>query len=175
MSNSRRWWIVSLLSIASLINYLDRATISLALPLVSTDLGLNPISKGLLLSSFFWSYALMQVPIGWCADRLNLRWLYAGTFAFWCLAQGLTGFAGSLGVLILFRIMLGIGESVYLPGGTKIVSLLYRSHERGLPSGILISARALDWSSAASSFPGCCSSTDGGERSCWWVSPRSCG
>jgi ACS family D-galactonate transporter-like MFS transporter len=136
ISNSRRWWIVGLLSVASLINYLDRATISLALPLISKDLGLDPTSKGLLLSAFFWSYALMQVPIGWCADRLNLRWLYAGTFAFWCIAQGLTGIAGSLGVLILFRVMLGIGESIYLPGGTKIVSLLYRSHERGLPSGL---------------------------------------
>ncbi|MBZ5544795.1 MAG: MFS transporter [Acidobacteriia bacterium] len=136
VSNSRRWWIVGLLFIASMVNYLDRATISMALPLISKDLGLNPTSKGVLLSAFFWSYALMQVPIGWCADRFSLRWLYAGTFAFWCLAQGLTGFAGSLGVLILFRIMLGIGESIYLPGGTKIVSLLFRSHERGLPCGV---------------------------------------
>ena len=136
VTNSRRWWIVGLLFIASMVNYLDRATISMALPLISKDLGLNPTSKGVLLSAFFWSYALMQVPIGWCADRFSLRWLYAGTFAFWCLAQGLTGFAGSLGVLILFRIMLGIGESIYLPGGTKIVSLLFRSHERGLPCGV---------------------------------------
>jgi MFS family permease len=133
---THRWFIVALLFLASMINYLDRATLSLALPLISKDLGLDPTSKGLLLSAFFWSYALMQVPIGWCADRVNLRWLYAGTFALWSLAQGLTGFAGSLGVLIFFRLLLGIGESIYLPGGTKIVSLLFRSHERGLPCGI---------------------------------------
>src|SRR3989442_1042303 len=135
VTNKRRWVIVGLLFAASLINYLDRATISFALPLISTDLHLAPATKGLLLSSFFWSYALMQIPIGWCADRFNLRWLYAGAFALWSLAQGLTGLAGSLAVLVGFRILLGIGESIYLPGGTKIVSLLFARRDCGLPSG----------------------------------------
>jgi MFS transporter, ACS family, D-galactonate transporter len=136
VSNSRRWGIVGLLFTASLINYLDRAAISFALPLISKDFHLTPETKGLLLSSFFWSYALMQVPIGWCADRLNLRWLYAGAFALWSLAQGLTGLAGSLTVLIGFRILLGVGESIYLPGGVKIVSVLFSGKDRGLPSGL---------------------------------------
>ena len=135
-SNKRRWSVVSLLFTASLINYLDRATISFALPLISADLHLTPQSKGLLLSSFFWSYALMQIPIGLCADRWNLRWLYAGAFTIWSFAQGLTGLATSLTALLLFRILLGIGESIYLPGGTKIVSLLFAPKERGLPSGL---------------------------------------
>ena len=134
--HSRRWTIVGLLFAASLINYLDRATISVALPLIGRDLHLGPETKGVLLSAFFWSYALMQVPIGWTADRVNLRWLYAGAFALWSIAQGLTGFAGSLAVLILFRVLLGIGESIYLPGGTKIVSVLFEPAERGLPCGL---------------------------------------
>jgi ACS family D-galactonate transporter-like MFS transporter len=78
---ARRWSIVGLLFAARLINYLDRATISVALPRLAKDLALSPIVKGALLSAFFWSYALMQVPIGWCTDRYNLRWLYAGSFA----------------------------------------------------------------------------------------------
>jgi MFS transporter, ACS family, D-galactonate transporter len=134
--NPQRWWIVGLLFLASLINYFDRATISIALPLISTELHLGPSAKGVLLSAFFWSYALMQVPIGWCSDRFNLRWLYAGAFALWSVAQGLTGFAGSFVILIVFRVLLGIGESIYLPGGTKIVSLLFSRKERGLPSGL---------------------------------------
>jgi MFS transporter, ACS family, D-galactonate transporter len=136
VSNKRRWLIVGLLFTASMINYLDRAAISFALPLISRDFHLTPETKGLLLSSFFWSYALMQIPIGWCADRFNLRWLYAGAFALWSLAQGLTGLAGSLAVLIGFRILLGIGESIYLPGGTKVVSLLFTRKDSGLPSGL---------------------------------------
>ncbi len=143
VSNLRRWTLVGLLFVASFINYLDRATISVALPLISLDLHLGPETKGLLLSSFFWSYALMQVPIGWCADRWNLRWLYAGLFAVWSLACGLTGFAGSLLVLILLRILLGIGESIYLPGGTKIVGMLFPSAERGFPSGLFDSGTRL--------------------------------
>ena len=143
ISNSRRWVLVGLLFVASFINYLDRATISVALPLISVDLHLGPEIKGLVLSSFFWSYALMQIPVGWCADRWNLRWLYAGLFAVWSLACGLTGFAGSLLVLILLRILLGIGESIYLPGGTKIVSMLFPSPERGFPSGLFDSGTRL--------------------------------
>src|SRR5437016_1706407 len=136
VSKKHRWSIVGLLFTASLINYLDRAAISFALPLISRDFHLTSGTKGLLLSSFFWSYALMQVPIGWCADRFNLRWLYAGAFALWSFAQGLTGLAGSLAALIGFRVLLGVGESIYLPGGTKIVSLLFARKERGLPSGL---------------------------------------
>ena len=135
VSNTRRWVVMWLLFIASIINYLDRATISFALPMISQDLHLGPESKGVLLSAFFRSYTLMQVPIGLMADRMNLLWVYAGAFALWSLAQGLTGLAGSLMVLILLRILLGFGESIYLPGGTKIVSVLFGRAERGLPSG----------------------------------------
>ncbi len=136
LSQRRRWTVVGLLFTASLINYLDRATISMALPLLSAEFQLGPREKGYLLSAFFWSYAFMQVPIGWCADRFNLRWLYAGAFTLWSVAQGLTGLAGSLAMLMTFRILLGIGESIYLPGGTKIVSLIFPPKERGLPSGL---------------------------------------
>ena len=135
VSNTRRWVVMWLLFIASVINYLDRATISFALPVISHDLHMGPESMGVLLSAFFWSYTLMQIPIGKMADRLNLLWGYAGAFALWSLAQGRTGLAGSLMCLILLRIVLGIGEAIYLPGGTKIVSLLFAPSERGTPSG----------------------------------------
>jgi ACS family D-galactonate transporter-like MFS transporter len=131
-----RWTIVGLLFMASLINYFDRATISFALPLISTELHLGPESKGVLLSAFFWSYTLMQIPMGVLADRVNLRWLYAGAFTLWSLAQGLIGFASGLGSLIALRVLLGIGEAIYLPGGSKIVSLLFPPEKRALPNGL---------------------------------------
>lgn len=136
VTNKRRWGVVGLLFAASMINYFDRATLSMALPFISKDLHLGPEAKGMLLSSFFWSYALLQIPVGWFADRINLRWFYAGAFALWSIAQGLTGFADTLLMLVTFRILLGIGESIYLPGGSKIVSLLFSAKERGLPSGV---------------------------------------
>jgi len=134
--SQNRWMIVGLLFLASLINYFDRATVSFALPFIAKDLHLGPNEKGTLLSAFFWSYALMQIPMGLLADRFNLRWLYAGAFLLWSVAQGLTGFANSLGMLIFFRVLLGIGEAIYLPGGTRVVSLFFPLSERGLPCGL---------------------------------------
>ena len=142
-AHSRNWVIVGLLFLAGLFNYLDRVTLSVALPVISLNLSISPAGKGLLLSAFFWSYASMQLPAGWCVDHLNLRWLYPCMFAAWSLASGLTGLTGSLGVMLFFRVLLGVGESIYLPAATKIVSKLYVQKERGLPSGIFNSgARA---------------------------------
>jgi ACS family D-galactonate transporter-like MFS transporter len=142
-TNIRRWSVVGLLFLGSLINYLDRATISMALPGISKEFALRPTTQGILLSAFFWSYSLMQVPIGWCADRYSMRWLFAGAFALWSFACGLTGVAGSLSVLIVLRVLLGVGESVLFPCGTKIVSIMFRPHERGLPSGLFLSGSRL--------------------------------
>jgi nitrate/nitrite transporter NarK len=78
----------------------------------------------------------LQIPIGLCVDRFNLRWLYAGAFVVWSIAQGLTGFAGSAAMFIACRMLLGIGESIYLAGGTKVVSLFFPLSQRGLPTGL---------------------------------------
>ncbi|MGA2328977.1 MAG: MFS transporter [Bryobacteraceae bacterium] len=133
----RRWLIAALLFVAGLINYFDRTIVSVALPVIAADLHLGHAKMGILLSAFFWSYALMQVPIGWLSDRYNLRWLYAACFALWSLTCGLTGFAGSLGVMVVLRVLLGIGESIYLPGGMKLVSVLFPAKDRGLASGLV--------------------------------------
>jgi ACS family D-galactonate transporter-like MFS transporter len=128
--------IVWLLFAASLINYFDRQILSYALPILASEFHLDPLQQGVISSAFFWSYALMQIPMGLCVDRLNLRWLYAGAFALWSLAQGLTGFARSVGMLIGCRMLLGIGEAIYLVGGTKVVSLFFPLSDRGLPCGL---------------------------------------
>ena len=136
ISNSRRWLIVALLFAASLVNYVDRGTISVALPFIAHDLHFGPEVKGALLAAFFFSYALMQIPIGWAVDRFNLRPLYAVMFLIWCGAQGLTGLAGGLFMLIALRMLLGIGESIYFPASVKIVSVMFAPEDRGLPGGL---------------------------------------
>src|SRR5258706_13936416 len=107
---TRRWTIVGLLFGAGFINYLDRAIVSVALPLIAIDLHLGPASKGVLLSAFFWSYTLMQLPMGFFSDRLNPRWFYPAMFTLWPCACGFTGFAGTFGMLLMFRVILGIVE-----------------------------------------------------------------
>jgi MFS transporter, ACS family, D-galactonate transporter len=137
ISPLRAWTIAVLLFTAGFINYFDRAIISIALPIIGADLHLGPTAKGVLLSAFFWSYALMQLPVGWAADRMNLRWLYSGAFALWSLACGFTGFAASLTALFAMRVILGVGESIYLPGGMKIVTLVFPPKDRGLAAGLM--------------------------------------
>lgn len=136
VSNARRWTIVWLLFAASLINYFDRQTLAYSLPLLAKEFDLDAPKQGLVLSAFFWTYTYLQIPIGFCADRFNLRWLYAGAFVLWSIAQGLTGFASSVAMLIGCRMLLGIGESIYLAGGTKVVSLFFPLNQRGLPTGL---------------------------------------
>ncbi len=136
VSNRRRWTIVWLLFGASLINYFDRQTLSFAMPLISKDFNLDEPQQGVLLSAFFWTYTYLQIPIGLCVDRFNLRWLYAGAFVIWSVAQGLTGFVGTVAMFIACRMLLGIGESIYLAGGTKVVSLFFPLSQRGLPCGL---------------------------------------
>jgi MFS family permease len=128
---------MGLLSLAGFINYLDRAIVSIALPVIGIELSLGPAAKGVLLSAFFWSYSLMQLPVGWAVDRYNIRWLYTGAFAIWSLSCGFTGLAATLGILIVMRVVMGIGESIYLPGSMKLISVLFEPGERGLPSGVM--------------------------------------
>jgi MFS family permease len=133
----RRWWIAALLFLAGLINYFDRTIVSVALPVIAADLRMDKERMGVLLSAFFWSYAAMQVPIGWLADRWNLRWMYAACFALWSVMCGLTSLAATLGAMLVLRVLLGIGESIYLPGGMKMVSLLFPPERRGVASGLV--------------------------------------
>ena len=136
-SQARRWTIVGLLSIAGFINYQDRAILSIALPAIGRDFHLDPGAKGILLSAFFWSYAVMQLPMGWWSDRYNLRWFYALAFAAWSITCGLAAFAKTVAVLIVLRAALGISESIYLPGAIKAVSVLFEKRHRGLASGLV--------------------------------------
>ena len=143
ISDTRRWSIVGLLFAAGFVNYLDRAILSVALPRIAGDLGLGPEAKGVLLSAFFWSYAVMQLPMGWLSDRVNMRWFYAGAFALWSLSCGFTGFATTLGTLLALRVLLGVGEAIYLPGGIRIVNLLLAPGQQGLASGLVNSGTRL--------------------------------
>jgi MFS family permease len=134
--NSRRWTLIALLAAATFINYLDRGSLAVALPFISKDLGLGPVEQGFALSAFFWTYAAMQIPVGWLVDRYSIKRLYAVAFTLWSLSAAATGLVRGLGDLVLCRILLGIGESIYLPGGMKVVSLHFRAEESAWPAGV---------------------------------------
>jgi MFS family permease len=132
---SGRWTLVVLIATASFINYLDRGSLAVALPVISKDLGLNPIAQGAALSAFFWTYTAMQIPMGRIVDRYDIKVVYGVLFAIWSLSAAATGLATGLWTLIAARVLLGFGESVYLPGGLKVVSLHFSSEETAWPAG----------------------------------------
>src|SRR5437867_11032787 len=88
---NRRWLFIALLGAATFINYLDRGSLAVALPFISRDLQMGPAAQGIALSSFFWTYALMQIPMGWIVDRYDVRRVYAVAFAIWSLSASATG------------------------------------------------------------------------------------
>ncbi|NCT37926.1 MFS transporter [Bacillus sp. EB93] len=66
-----RWLVVVLLFVATTINYMDRAILGIAGPSMMKDLSLSAVEFGILGSAFFWSYALMQIPVGVIVDKLG--------------------------------------------------------------------------------------------------------
>ena len=104
------------------INYIDRGNLSIAASRLATELQLDPEKVGLLLSSFFWTYAAMQIVSGWLIDRFSVYWIFAGGFFIWSAATALTGIAGGFITILALRLLLGMGESVAYPAYSKIIA-----------------------------------------------------
>jgi hypothetical protein len=79
---------------------------------ISTTILISGHRTRVIADGFFWSYTLMQIPMGMLAARLNLRWLYAAAFTLWSVAQGLVDISTGLTSLIALRILLGV-EGVF--------------------------------------------------------------
>ena len=71
ISKGTRWGTVWLLFLAAMVNFVDRGSLSVALPLIAAEMSFSPEKQGMLLSAFFWSYAFMQIPMGWAVDRFD--------------------------------------------------------------------------------------------------------
>src|SRR2546428_9075472 len=99
----RRWTVVSLLFFGILISYVDRGNLGLAAPRLMQDFSLSPASMGTLLSSFFWTYGVFQIPSGYLVDRLGIRALYALAFLVWSLASAGVGLAHTPGQILALR------------------------------------------------------------------------
>jgi ACS family D-galactonate transporter-like MFS transporter len=136
LKNSRqRWWLALLLFSGMTICYAHRSALAVAAPSMIKDLGLSPLVTGVLLSGFFWSYALMQMPAGWVVDRFGVRRSYAIGFAFWSLASAAIGLARGLMGLLFFRVCLGLGQSIAFPASARAVANWFPDRERGTVTG----------------------------------------
>jgi ACS family D-galactonate transporter-like MFS transporter len=123
--------VAALLGISTFINYIDRGSLSLAVPVLKVELQLNPWQLGILLSSFFWTYTSFQIVSGWLVDRFNVNWVLAGGFFLWTMATATTGFVHGFRMLLVMRLILGIGESVAFPSYSKILAKHFPESRRG--------------------------------------------
>ena len=132
-----RWRIFLLMLALVSINYVDRASLSVAMPLISEEFGIGPAFQGVLLSCFFWTYALMQIPGGWLADRFGPRSVIAAATVGWGAFQALAAGAFSAGWLLLMRLGLGATEGPIYPSGGKLNAVWMPPKERGRGAVIL--------------------------------------
>src|SRR6266699_1965243 len=131
-----RYAILALLFIGVVINYLDRANLALALPVIGVDLHLDAFQKGLILSAFGWSYVLMQIPGGIIIDRFGPRLTFAVSLFTWSVVTILQGLARSAAVLIGMRVVLGITEAPAFPMNSRVVGTWFPARERGFAIGV---------------------------------------
>ena len=131
-----RWLMVWLCFAALAVNYTDRANLAVAAPSIKAALHVDNTTMGLLLGSFFWTYALMQLPAGWLVDRFGARLMFPVAVCWWSLFTALTAFANSAATLFGFRLLLGAGEAGGYPSSARVVSRWFPPHERGLASSI---------------------------------------
>src|SRR6201991_3034285 len=132
-----RWNIFLLMLFLISINYIDRASLSVAMPLISKEFDIDPAMQGLILSSFFWTYALMQVPGGLLADRYGPRIVVTLATVFWGAFQAIAAVATSWFVLLLTRLGLGASEAPIYPAGGKLNGIWMTQTERGRGATLL--------------------------------------
>ncbi|MBV9653480.1 MAG: MFS transporter [Acetobacteraceae bacterium] len=128
--------VLTLLVLGGIINYVDRATLAIANPLIRQDLGLSLADMGLLLSAFLWAYAFFQLPAGALIDRFGPRLMLTISLTLWSLAQVLGGFVTSFGTFFGARVLLGVGESPMYPTCARITRDWFNVHSRGSATGI---------------------------------------
>ncbi|WP_165671179.1 MFS transporter [Metapseudomonas otitidis] len=125
-----RWRIFALIFALTVINLVDRVSLSIAMPVIAGEFQLSPSMQGLILSSFFWAYALLQIPGGWMIDRYGPRRVIAWSTGLWGTFQTLAAFATGGLSLIVARVALGAAEAPLFPAGGKLNSLWLGSGER---------------------------------------------
>lgn len=127
---------LALLIVSGAINYVDRATLAVGLPLIRQDLGLSLTQSGFLLSAFLWTYAFAQLPAGALVDRLGARVMLSVGLSLWSMAQVLGGLVGGFGQFVVARVLLGVGESTQAPSCARVVADWFHPRERGSASGL---------------------------------------
>ena len=111
-TSERRWIVLALVFLGIVVSYVDRGNLSIAAETIMRDLRLDPKSMGVLLSAFFWTYAICQIPAGLLVDRFGIRSVYASAFLVWSLASASIALSRGWHDILASRLALGFAESI---------------------------------------------------------------
>ena len=131
-----RYLILGWLLLAGILNYMDRTSVSIAAPHMIEELGLTMTDIGLLGAVFSWTYAFCQLPAGYLIDKVGPRRMYFISMGLWSIATSLMAFGHTMSQFVVFRVLLGIGESPNSPNSSKIATQWFPREERGQAAGI---------------------------------------
>jgi ACS family hexuronate transporter-like MFS transporter len=140
-----RWAVVGLLFLGGMINYLDRAALSVAAPFLSKELSLSPSQLGVVFSVFFFGYAAFCFIGGYFSDRLGAKNVFAIASIVWSVFCGLTAFVFSFTSLLVVRVIFGMGEGPYGSATNKLVSNWFPRRQQ---------ATAIGWANAGTPLGG---------------------
>ena len=134
LPTSSRWGALVLIMGLISINYVDRVNLSVAAPTLMEVFGLDAAQMGILMSAFFWSYVLMQVPSGLMLSRWGAKMVCGVSCFGWGLATIATALVTGYWSFMIVRIALGITEAPAYPAGVQVVSLWIPGRERTFAS-----------------------------------------
>src|SRR5216683_4140842 len=135
VSTRVRYGILGVIVIATAINYMDRANLSIVAPDVKKDLHISAAELGIIFSAFSWTYAALQIPGGWVLDRVGPRITFGIALIFWSIVTGSISLARGFGSLLGLRMALGVAETPAFPANNTLVSRWFPTRERGLATG----------------------------------------
>ncbi|MCU1266959.1 MAG: major facilitator superfamily 1 [Acidobacteria bacterium] len=138
-----RWWIVGLVFLATLINYVDRLTISVLPPVITKDLGLSNTEFGGIVVWFLFAYTISQGVSGKVYDKVGTRLGFTFSIIIWSVAAMAHAFARGLTSLSIFRFVLGFGEAGNWPGAAKTVAEWFPVRQRAFGMAIFNSGAAI--------------------------------
>lgn len=132
-----RWKIFLMMLFLIAVNYIDRASLSVAMPMIAKEFDLSPAVQGLLISSFFWTYAFMQIPGGMLADRFGPRVVIVCSTLGWGFFQAIAAACTGWVSLLITRLGLGASEAPIYPAGGKLNGIWMTQNERGRGATLL--------------------------------------
>ena len=138
-----RWLIVTLVAVATVINYIDRGALGFLWPEISRDLNLSKTDYAIILNVFTFAYAFGQTLFGKIFDWIGTRLGFILSITVWSGATMLHAVATSLTGFAVFRGLLGISEAGNWPGATKANAEWFPIRERALAQGIFNSGAAV--------------------------------